>query len=107
LSATKAGSHSYSRSLRHHLVTEQIKVVNVFPPGVETPKTANLYFKKMPAEKFVTQLLVQLERGIEEIWIGQGRALRILSHISQRFAFTMLNKQMPIIRSTGKMTPGP
>jgi uncharacterized oxidoreductase len=106
LSATKAGLHSYSRSLRHHLLAEQIKVVNVFPPGVETPKTANLDFRKISAEKFVSQLLVQLERGIDEIWIGQGRALRILSHISQRFAFTMLNKQLPVIKSTEALTPG-
>lgn len=106
LSATKAGLHSYSRSLRLHLLAEQIKVVNVFPPGVETSETANLDFSKISAEKFVSQLLVQLERGSEEIWIGQGRALRILSHISQRFAFTMLNKRIPIIRGTGGLTPG-
>jgi uncharacterized oxidoreductase len=106
LSATKAGLHSYSRSLRHHLEADHIEVVNVFPPGVETPNTTNLDFKKISADKFVSQLLVQLERGSAEIWIGQGRALRILSHISQRFAFTMLNKRMPIIKRTGGLTPG-
>jgi uncharacterized oxidoreductase len=106
LSATKAGLHSYSRSLRLHLVDDQIKVVNVFPPGVETTKTAESDFNKIPADQFVRQLLAQLARGKEEIWIGEGRALRVLSHFSQRFAFTMLNKRMPIIKRAVSLAPG-
>lgn len=99
LSATKAGLYSYSRSLRLHLAEDRIKVINVFPPGVETPKTAHLEFKKISASQFVDQLILNLKRNKNEIWIGESKALRVISHISQRLAFSLLNKRLPIVRA--------
>lgn len=100
LSATKAGLHSYSRSLRLHLAENRIEVISVFPPGVETPKTAHLEFKKISAQQFVEQLIMNLKKEKNEIWIGEAKALRIISHISQRLAFWLLNLRLPIVRET-------
>lgn len=98
LSASKAGLHSYTQSLRLHLAETGIKVIGVFPPGVETPKTADLDFKKISSHQFVVELLTGLERNKEEIWIGDAKALRFISRVSSNLAFTMLNKRLPLIR---------
>ena len=100
LSATKAALHSYSRSLRLHLAQDNVKVINVFPPGVQTPKTADLEFRKMPVTEFVKRLLRQLEKGETEIWVGESKALRVFSRLSERLSFRMLNNRLPIIKGT-------
>ena len=100
LSATKAALHSYSRSLRLHLAEDNVNVISVFPPGVETPKTADLEFRKMPVTVFVGRLICQLEKGKKEIWIGESKALRLFSRLSEGLSFSVLNSRLPIIKGT-------
>ena len=54
--------------------------------------------KNISVQQFVSRLMVELEQGGNEIWIGEGRLLRMLSHISQRWVFGMINKRLPVIR---------
>lgn len=98
-SATKAALHSYTLSLRHHLKDSGVRVVEVFPPGVDTPMTANTARKQISAQSFVSQLLRALEKGGDEIWIGEARAVRWLARFSRRGLFQLINRQLPITKS--------
>lgn len=76
-STSKAGLHAYTLCLRYHL-GEAIRVVEVFPPTVDTPMLADKRWKKMSADECARRILRDLERGHEQIWIGESRTFRFL-----------------------------
>lgn len=76
-STSKAGLHAYTLCLRYHL-GEDIRVVEVFPPTVDTPMLAEKRWKKMSADECARRILRDLERGHEQIWIGESRTFRFL-----------------------------
>ncbi len=76
-SSSKAGLHAYTLCLRHHL-DGVIRVIEVFPPTVDTPMLAEKNWKKMSAEDCARRMLRDIERGHEQIWIGESRMFRFL-----------------------------
>ena len=76
-SSSKAGLHAYTLCLRHHLEGE-IRVIEVFPPTVDTPMLAEKRWKKMSSEECARRMLRDIERGHEQIWIGESRMFRLL-----------------------------
>ncbi|MEM9728072.1 MAG: SDR family NAD(P)-dependent oxidoreductase [Myxococcota bacterium] len=76
-STSKAGLHAYTLCLRYHL-GEDIRVVEVFPPTVDTPMLAEKRWKKMSADECARRIVRDLERGHEQIWIGESRTFRFL-----------------------------
>ncbi len=76
-STSKAGLHAYTLCLRYHL-EEDIRVVEVFPPTVDTPMLSEKNWKKMSAEECARRIVRELERGQEQIWIGESRMFRFL-----------------------------
>ncbi len=76
-SSSKAGLHAYTLCLRHHL-GDEIRVIEVFPPTVDTPMLAEKNWKKMSSEECARRMLRDIERGHEEIWIGESRLFRFL-----------------------------
>ena len=95
-SASKAAFHSYTQSLRYQLAARGIAVIEVFPPGVETPMTAATGREQISPETFVKKLVRKLEKTTDEIWIGEARAVRLLAKIPGRWLFRLINKQLPI-----------
>ena len=76
-STSKAGLHAYTLCLRYH-VGEDIRVVEVFPPTVDTPMLSEKKWKKMSAEECARRIIRELERDQEQIWIGESRRFRFL-----------------------------
>jgi uncharacterized oxidoreductase len=76
-SSSKAGLHAYTLCLRHHLEGE-IRVIEVFPPTVDTPMLTEKNWKKMSSEECARRMLRDIERGLEQIWIGESRMFRFL-----------------------------
>ncbi len=74
-SASKAGLHSYTWSLRKHL-GKTMKVIEIFPPAVDTELVSKLKHKKMSVKTFIDQMFQQLDQGKNDIWIGESKIMR-------------------------------
>lgn len=76
-SSSKAGLHAYTLCLRHHLDGE-VRVIEVFPPTVDTPMLAEKNWKMMSPEECARRMARGLERDQPQIWIGESRLFRLL-----------------------------
>lgn len=73
-SATKAGIHSFTQSLRLQLEETNIKVIEIFPPAVNTDLGgAGLHTFGAPVEDFADEIFKGLENGDEEIGYGGSK----------------------------------
>ena len=95
-SSSKAGLHVYTLCLRHHLDGE-VRVIEVFPPTVDTPMLAEKKWKKkMSSEECARRMLHGIEREQEEIWIGESQMFRLLRLVlSPRRLFRVINDYVP------------
>jgi uncharacterized oxidoreductase len=95
-SSSKAGLHVYTLCLRHHLDGE-VRVIEVFPPTVDTPMLAEKKWKKkMSSEECARRMLRGIEREQEEIWIGESQMFRLLRRVlSPRRLFRVINDYVP------------
>ncbi|MBB3046717.1 short-subunit dehydrogenase involved in D-alanine esterification of teichoic acids [Litorivivens lipolytica] len=92
-SASKAGLHAFTQVLRLHL-NNSVRVIEVFPPTVETHMTRNLRRKKVGIEGCVQAILKGLERDEDEIWIGEGKVVRwMMNLLPPRWVFKLVNSQ--------------
>ena len=96
-SAAKAGIHAYSRILRLQLRASNVSVVELAPPGVDTP----LFHKEFPQLKdqktmkpavLARKAIAGIESGKFEIRPGQSNLLKIFSRLAPGFALNMLSK---------------
>ena len=101
-SAAKAAIHSFTESLRVQMKFTGVTVVELIPPGVETPLFRNEQFTKemkvpkgMEARVFARKAIAGIEAGKVEIRPGLANVLKIMSRMAPGF---MLNQM-------GKMTP--
>ena len=97
-SATKAGLHAYTSCLRAQLVGTSVKVVDVAPPGTETPlfrgdfaaEMANQ--KGMPVVGLVERMIRGIEAGHSDIRPGLARVLWLASRLAPTAMFNQLAK---------------
>lgn len=94
-SSSKAGLHAYTLCLRHHL-DGAIRVVEVFPPTVDTPMLEDKKWKKMSADECARRIVAGVERGQEQVWIGESRMFRVLRRVlSPNRLFRLVNDWSP------------
>jgi uncharacterized oxidoreductase len=55
-----------------------MRVVEVFPPVVDTEMLSGKKWKKMSAEECARRMIRGIERGQEQVWIGESRLFRFL-----------------------------
>lgn len=79
-SASKAGLHSFTQTLRIHL-EGKARVVEVFPPTVETSMTSGIRRKKVTPEQCLPAILKGLSSGADEVWVGEGRVVRWMMNL--------------------------
>lgn len=97
-SATKAAMHSLSQSLRAQLADTGVTVVELAPPGVETPLYRTEFEaetrgqKAMPADVLARKAIAGIEAGKLEVRPGQSNQLKLLSRIAPDFAFKLLTR---------------
>jgi uncharacterized oxidoreductase len=92
-SATKAALHSYVQSIRSQSKQDRVEVVEVFPDVVDTPMTHHRHNEyKMNTDRFASQVLNQLQKGHNEIFIGRAKALSVIHQLAPTLASKIINK---------------
>jgi uncharacterized oxidoreductase len=92
-SATKAGVHSYTQSLRFQLENSGVEVIELMPPAVRTDLTdefAGHGISMISTEKLVKLSFAALRSGKVEIRPGQTRQLAFLRRLAPNF----INRQL-------------
>ena len=84
--ATKAGLHSFARSLRVELGGTSVRVFEALPPAVDTEMMQSLDVAKLSASKVADAIVAGVERDKEQIAIGQVRPLVMMARLSPRVA---------------------
>ncbi len=96
--ATKAAIHSFSQSLRAQLAGSGVAVVELAPPGVETPLFRGEFAEEMKGQKamdvttLARQALAGIEKGRVEIRPGLSNVLNAMSRIAPQFMFRQMAK---------------
>ena len=96
--AAKAALHSFTQSLRVQLGHTGVTVIELAPPGVETPLFRGEFAEEMKGQKAmdVTVLARRAIRGIEagklEIRPGLSNVLKAMSRVAPRFMFKQMVK---------------
>ena len=95
-SASKAAINSWTLSLRHQLRDQNVKVVLLSPPVVDTrmntdnPDVEGM--KMMSAEKFAELSIKGLKKNKDEILVSPINSLKYLSRFMPGQAFKVINK---------------
>ena len=97
-SAAKAGLHAYTRCLREQMKGTSVRVIELLPPGTETPLFRGEFEQEMKGQKGmdVTVLVKQAIAGIEadksEIRPGLTKVLGLMSRIAPNFMMAQIAK---------------
>lgn len=95
-SATKAALHAYTMCLRVQLSDTCVRVVELAPPGTETPLFRGEFAEEMKAEKgmdvtvLVQRAIAGIEAGKREIRPGLSNLLKIASRVAPHFMFRQM-----------------
>jgi uncharacterized oxidoreductase len=96
--ATKAAMHSYTQSLRVQLSGTGVAVIELAPPGVETPLFRGEFAeetkgqKPMPVDALVRHAIRGIEAENSEIRPGLSNVLKAMSRIAPEFMLGQLVK---------------
>ncbi len=99
-SATTAAMHSYTQSLRVQLEGSAVTVIELAPPGVDTPLFRGEFaeetkgMKAMDVKVLVKHAIRGIEAGNSEIRPGQSNFLKLMSRIAPEFMLKQLGKTM-------------
>lgn len=89
--AAKAGLRSFSRSLRHQLSTQNIRVIEIIPALVETKMTQNNHSHgKISPQRLVKDTVKAIRKGKNTVYIEKARWLYLIYRIWPRLAFRIM-----------------
>ena len=97
-SATKAAIHSFTQSLRVQLDGMGVTVIELAPPGVETPLFRGEFAEEMKGQKamdvtvLVRKAIAGIEAGKLEIRPGLSNVLKSMSRIAPQFMLKQMVK---------------
>jgi uncharacterized oxidoreductase len=101
-SATKAAMHSFTQSLRVQLAGTGITVVELAPPGTETPLFRGEFARELQGQKgmdvavLVERAITGIEAGRLEIRPGLANILKAMSRIAPNFMLGQLAKMSAV-----------
>jgi uncharacterized oxidoreductase len=94
--ATKAAIHSFSQSLRVQLKGTGVAVIELAPPGVETPLMRDEFQEELKGQKemdvtvLARRAIAGIEAGKLEIRPGLSNALYVMSRVAPHFMLNQL-----------------
>jgi uncharacterized oxidoreductase len=97
-SASKAAVHAYTQCLRAQLEGTSVSIVELAPPGTETPLFRGEFAEEMKNEKgmdvdvLVKHAIEGIEAGKPEIRPGVSNVLKIASRVAPNFMFRQMVK---------------
>ena len=97
-SATKAAIHAYTECLRIQLKNSNVKIVELAPPGTETPLFHGEFEeemkgqKAMPVDVLVRKAIAGIEAGKTNIRPGLSNVLYAMSRLAPSFMLGQLSK---------------
>ncbi len=96
--ATKAAMHSFTQSLRVQLEGTSVRVIELAPPGVETPLFRGEFAEEMGSQKGMDvavlgrHALAGIASGKLEIRPGLANVLKVMSRLAPSLVFKQLAK---------------
>ncbi len=96
--ATKAALHSFTQSLRVQLAGSRVRVIELAPPGVETPLFRGEFAEEMKGQRamdvsvLASKAIAAIEADALEIRPGLSNALKIMSRVAPQFMFNQMAK---------------
>ena len=90
--ATKAGIHSWTRSLRKQLEQTNVKVFELMPPLVETEMVEAVDLSKISPEKLAEAFIKGFKRDRLQITPGQSSQLSKMSRFTPGLIFRLVNR---------------
>jgi uncharacterized oxidoreductase len=96
--ATKAAIHSFTQSLRVQLEGTSVTVIELAPPGVETPLFRGEFSEELKGQKgmdvkvLTSKAIAGIEAGKLEIRPGLSNVLKTMSRIAPHFMFNQMAK---------------
>ena len=97
-SAAKAGLHAYTRCLRAQMKGTSVRVMELLPPGTETPLFRGDFEKELKGQKgmevsvLVRQAIAGIEAGRDEIRPGLTKVLGVMSRLAPNFMMAQIAK---------------
>lgn len=90
--STKSALHAFTQTLRVQLHEDEVKLVEVMFPAVDTPWHNGQPPKiAISAKAAVSEMIKGLERGRAEIRVGGAKILYLMSRIAPKFATKKVN----------------
>jgi uncharacterized oxidoreductase len=95
-SAAKAGLHAYTRCLRVQMKGTSVRVIELLPPGTETPLFRGEFEKEMKGQKgmdvkvLVKQTIAGIEADRDEIRPGLTKVLGLMSRLAPNFMMAQI-----------------
>jgi uncharacterized oxidoreductase len=96
--ATKAAIHAFTQCLRVQLEGSGVTVIELAPPGVETPLFRDEFVEELKGQKgmdvklLVDKAIAAIEAGKTEVRPGLSNVLKLMSRVAPRFMFNQLAK---------------
>ena len=96
--ATKAAMHSFSQSLRVQLQGTTVTVIELAPPGVETPLFRGEFEKELKGQKgmevkvLAKKAIAGIEAGKPEIRPGLSNVLKAMSRVAPQYMLNQMAK---------------
>jgi uncharacterized oxidoreductase len=95
-SAAKAGLHAYTKCLRAQMKGTSVRVIELLPPGTETPLFRGEFEKEMKGQKgmdvavLVRQAIAGIEADHDEIRPGLTKILNVMSRVAPNFMMAQI-----------------